>query len=426
MITRMDLLSLAGLPARYKLWTPQHIKLILNDLLNAGRQPVLDHNHHLTAAIQWLCYAQEKRTQQTDKGGISAGWSFEDGWLPSYPETSGYIVETFIAAHHVSPQPELLSRASQIIDWELSLQNSDGSFPGHFGETGSSPVIFNTGQIIHGMIAGHYQLNRPECLESAVRAGRWMEACQDSDGCWRHNVHNDIAHTYNSRAAWGLLRAGIAASDNKLIAAACKNFDWVLTQQQQNGWFANNAFTTGAEPFTHTIAYAARGMLEAGILLNHPGYIESALKVAQQLADKQKVDGYLAGTFNENWQSSAYYCCLTGLAQTSIIWSRIRQAGISNEFNSNIVIALDYLKTQHNTSHKDPSIRGAVAGSAPIWGRYSMFEFPNWAAKFFADALLVEMNDEPVPALLPLPIKVPNGQSSVETTGTDSKVGAQL
>ncbi|MBV1922385.1 MAG: hypothetical protein KUG73_17035, partial [Pseudomonadales bacterium] len=149
-------------------------------------------------------------------------------------------------------------------------------------------------------------------------------------------------------------------------------------------------------------------------------------KVAQQLADKQKVDGYLAGTFNENWQSSAYYCCLTGLAQTSIIWSRIRQARISSEFNSSITIALDYLKTQHNTSHKDPSIRGAVAGSAPIWGRYSMFEFPNWAAKFFADALLVEISNEPVPALLPLPIKVPNGQSSVEITGTDSKVGTQL
>ena len=127
----MDLLALAGLPARYKLWTPQHIKLIVNDLLNADRQPILDHNHHIAAAIQWLCHAQDKRAQQKDQGGVSAGWSFEDGWLPSYPETSGYIVETFIAAHAVSPQPELLKRANQIIDWELSLQNSDGSFPGH-------------------------------------------------------------------------------------------------------------------------------------------------------------------------------------------------------------------------------------------------------------------------------------------------------
>ncbi len=31
-------------------------------------------------------------------GGVAAGWSFEDGWLPSYPETTGYIIETFLAA----------------------------------------------------------------------------------------------------------------------------------------------------------------------------------------------------------------------------------------------------------------------------------------------------------------------------------------
>jgi hypothetical protein len=36
-------------------------------------------------------------------------------------------------------------------------------------------------------------------------------------------------------------------------------------------------------------------------------------------------------------------------------------------------------------------VRGGIAGSWPIWGAYSRFEFPNWAAKFFADALMLEM-----------------------------------
>lgn len=400
----MDLLAIAQLPIRYKLWKPLHLKLILGDLLNAGGQPALDHASHLSAAIDWLCHAQDNRAPFADHGGVSAGWSFEDGWLPSYPETSGYIVETLLAAQDTLSQTQLRERAARILDWELSLQNSNGSYPGHFGEAGSKPVIFNTGQIIHGMIAGYYQLDRSECLESAVRAAQWMLTCQDDDGCWRRNVHNGIPHTYNSRAAWGMLRAGMAANDAALINGATKNFNWVLTQQQKNGWFTNNAFTTDAEPFTHTIAYAARGMLEAGILLDNTDYINAALKIARQLADKQQTNGYLAGTFDANWQSSAYYCCLTGLAQTSIIWSRLRQAGISDDFTGPIAAALNYLKSQHNTNHSNPLIRGAIAGSAPIWGRYSMFEFPNWAAKFFADALLVEMSDSPVPALQPLPI----------------------
>ena len=42
-------------------------------------------------------------------------------------------------------------------------------------------------------------------------------------------------------------------------------------------------------------------------------------------------------------------------------------------------------------------LRGGIAGSAPIWGDYSRFEFPNWAAKFFADALMMDMLDISVP-----------------------------
>jgi hypothetical protein len=33
-------------------------------------------------------------------------------------------------------------------------------------------------------------------------------------------------------------------------------------------------------------------------------------------------------------------------------------------------------------------LRGAVAGSSPIFGRYMAFRYPNWAAKFFMDALM--------------------------------------
>ena len=31
-----------------------------------------------------------------------------------------------------------------------------------------------------------------------------------------------------------------------------------------------------------------------------------------------------------------------------------------------------------------------MKGSHPIWGPYEADDYPNWAAKFFADALLLE------------------------------------
>ena len=47
-----------------------------------------------------------------------------------------------------------------------------------------------------------------------------------------------------------------------------------------------------------------------------------------------------------------------------------------------------------------PSYEVRIAGSQPIWGRYSMFEFPNWAAKFFADALMMDLRDMAVPPVV--------------------------
>ncbi len=45
----------------------------------------------LSAAMRWLCLAQDI----TNCGGVSAGFSFRNGWEAAYPETTGYIVETF-------------------------------------------------------------------------------------------------------------------------------------------------------------------------------------------------------------------------------------------------------------------------------------------------------------------------------------------
>src|SRR5690242_5075528 len=138
-----------SLPLRYRPWRPRHVRLIARDLLRPASAKPSSATEQLEGAVDWLCRAQDVRNGHSDAGGVSAGWSFEDGWLPSYPETTGYIIETFIAAADVLRRPELVRRAQRMIDWELSIQQQDGAFPGHFGEAGSQPVIFNTGQIMH-------------------------------------------------------------------------------------------------------------------------------------------------------------------------------------------------------------------------------------------------------------------------------------
>ena len=394
----MSLQKALGAPIRYKLWRAMHLRLIAGDLAGPSREAECDDATHLQSAINWLCRAQDVRNGKGDAGGVSAGWSFEDGWLPSYPETSGYIIETFLAASAVMGLPDLVERAGRIIDWELSIQNEDGSFPGHFGEPGSRPVVFNTGQIMHGMLAGYVELGRAECLEAAIRAGYWLLQRQDADGCWRRNVHNCVPHTYNTRSAWALLRAGLLAGEPKLARAAERNLGWALAQQTESGWFAMNAFTPDKAPFTHTIAYAIRGILESGLLLESERLVSAASRAALALAERQRADGWLAGVYDDGWMPNASYCCLTGLAQMTVIWGRLAQHRGTSVLLEPIRRALTYVKKNHKMIGDGSPQDGGIAGSVPIWGRYSMFEFPNWAAKFFADALMMQISATAIPA----------------------------
>jgi hypothetical protein len=376
-------------PFRFRLWNPRHLRLIMSDLSQPAAQPQRDDRLHLEAAIDWLCRAQDARDRFRDKGGVSAGWSFEDGWLPGYPETTGYIIETFLTAARILGRPELTDRANRMIDWELSLQDKDGAFPGHHGEPGSHPVIFNVGQIMHGMMAGYLELGRKECLESAVRAGHWMARQQDPDGCWRRFEHNDVPHVYNTRATWAMVRAGLVSGEKAITDGAIRNLDWALSQQRQTGWFATNAFTTNADPFTHTIAYAIRGFLESGLLLGDQKYVDAAIKAAEAMAAQQRPDGSVAGTYADGWRPSASYVCVTGVAQMSLCWLRMAQRCGRQDMRAPAHRGIDYVKKTQRLTDPDPEVAGAIPGSAPIWGAYARFEFPNWATKFFADAVMM-------------------------------------
>ena len=42
----------------------------------------------------------------------------------------------------------------------------------------------------------------------------------------------------------------------------------------------------------------------------------------------------------------------------------------------------------------DPSRAGALKGAHPINGNYMTWRYPNWATKFFADALMFELKPE--------------------------------
>ena len=99
---------------------------------------------------------------------------------------------------------------------------------------------------------------------------------------------------------------------------------------------------------------------------------------------------FMAGDFDEKWKSSGNYSCLTGNAQIARVWLGLFQTNNDVRYLNAALKLNDYTKSTQNLSTLNKGIRGGLKGSHPIRGKYTPFIFPNWAAKFLADSLLLE------------------------------------
>jgi DUF1680 family protein len=338
---------------------------------------------HLDAAVDWLRESQDA----TDTGGSAATYNLVLGWEDAYPETTGYIVPTLLAYAETTGTPDAEDRALRLAEWLLDVQHPAGSFPAGTGETGE-PSVFNTGQILRGLVAA-YRATADERYRAAARdAADWLTDQQTTDGYWDTHDYRNAVHTYSTRVAWAVLEAGDIAPDQNeaYVAAARRNFEWATAQQRPNGWFEHAGFEPGATPYLHTIAYTVRGLLEGGLLLDDERTVAAATRTADELLSIQANDGVLKGAYDATW-SPAWYHCLTGNAQMAVIWLRLYEHTGDRDYRRAARRTIEFLKRRQIMAGPPP-VRGGLAGSYPVVGPYLYLRVPNWAAKFFSDALL--------------------------------------
>jgi uncharacterized protein YyaL (SSP411 family) len=353
---------------------------------------------HLQATMAWLCAAQDA----TAGGGVSAFYDVQLGeWCPAYPETTGYIIPTFYDYAAYSQKAVYGERALRMAEWLLPLQLESGAFP--IGPLWPgwerTPIVFDTGQIIFGLVRTYQETGQTKFLDAAKRAGDWLAEIQDEDGCWRKHTSLGHVHTYNTRVAWAVLLLAEVTGEGRYRETAVKNLTWALSQQTADGWFHHMEFRPEEAPLTHTIAYTIRGILESGLILNDQTMIAAARHAADALRERQAQDGYLRARYGAGWQSDTDWCCLTGNAQTAVIWFKLYELTRDHDYLQAALAANHYVKRRHSRHAKHPGVRGGVAGSAPIYEGYEPYRHLNWAAKFFVDSLLLEQRLA-VPALV--------------------------
>lgn len=342
---------------------------------------------HRTESLRWLL-----RSIERGEGGSCAHFSIALGWSKPYPETTGYLIPTLLANDAAHPELGLRARAEDCGRWLLSIQNADGSWNGglHPSKGPAKPSVFNTGQILKGMVALHRAGAGDAYLSAATRGARWLATSAASDGLWSGGDYRaSQTPSYYTHVLWPMLEVGFESGDAHLRASVERGLATVLARVRSNGAIEHWGFTDAPRAFTHTIAYALRGILECSRLLGAWNDIGARTVPALEtmLRKAELAGGRLAGEFDDSWRATANFECLTGSAQTAInllLWER-------NEPDLRIVNGaaklVDRVCASQHLRHPLPGVRGAVAGSWPIWGRYMTLRYPNWAAKYHVDAL---------------------------------------
>jgi len=342
---------------------------------------------HLKETMDWLCRAQDANSD----GGVSAAFDVvANTWYQSYPETTGYIIPTFFDYADYTGDDSYRARAIRMADWLLSLQLEGGAFPGPpWLEPKGKPVAFDTGQVIHGLVRVFEETGEVRFLDAAQRAGDWLVTIQEEDGSWC-KFDMEHPHTYNSRSAWAMLRIDNVDPYSHNRVAVLKNLNWVLSQQTSDGWFYNASFNPKEDPLTHTLAYTIEGILEVGKLLSDQRLIKAARLSADVLRIRQAQNGFLRGKYGIDWRSEVTWSCPTGNAQLALVWLKFYEITNDTIYLDAATAANHYLKQIQSRNSGSPGIRGGVPGSYPIYGDYGHYLYLNWAAKFFADSLMLE------------------------------------
>lgn len=349
------------------------------------------YRYHLRLAMGWI------ETSIRPDGGSAAHLAISGQWSKAYPETSGYIINTLLEYAAVSRDTRWVALAEQLGDWLLGIQMENGAWAaGVHPSSNPEPSVFNTGQIIQGLAGLYRECGDNRYLDSLARAAQWLAAEERGKGSWESgNYRGEFNPTYYTRVSWPMLEAWSLTDEPLIRDAAVRVLERLKGRVNEDGSFRDWGFASGQGAFTHTIAYTLRGFLESGRALGRDDeFLDAIAPTVERLYRISEIrHGRLPGFYDVGWRGSRSFVCLTGNAQIALVLLRFEAARPDLRLVNAATKLIDFVcERQVTAALRGKRFKGAIAGSSPIWGPYLRLRYPNWAAKFFADSLMLSID----------------------------------
>ena len=349
------------------------------------------YEHHLELTAEWLMRSIEK-----GRGGSCAFFSPLLGWSKPYPETTGYLIPTLISISNALDDHKYSAAALMIGQWLLDIQSQNGSWHGGLYPSASSEgSVFNTGQILKGMMALFHLTGDHVFLSAADRGANWLASGVDGYGLWPASDYRaSETPSYYTHVAWPMLEVWKSTQSASQRTAAERFLDMALERKLSNGAIAQWGFDDQGSAFTHNIAYTIRGFQESSRLIgDYSKYGRPMEEILEFFVKKSELsNGRVSGEFDESLAGVKKYVCLTGNAQLAVCILLMEQQKSDLRLVNAASKMIDFIGSVQAKGQFVKSIRGGVAGSYPLWGRYMFMRYPNWSAKFYCDSLMLIKN----------------------------------
>ncbi len=382
------------IPLFFSFFKPANASVLLRNFWSVNSGPKwndyvkknnLTYDSLIKKGLTWIKNSQDK----VGSGGVGCYEYYR--WTTGYPEVTGYIIPTaWETAHHYNDE-DLKKRAIRMADWELGIQHEDGGWEGQYEGDGKPSVVFNTGQVIRGMISSYNETKDEKYLEAAKRSADWVVSTQDEDGSWTSTNFKQMKRVYDTYVTAPMSELYLITKDEKYAEACRKNGDFVLANQHENGWFdmADNTLLNNDAPVLHTIAYTIDGLIETGLNLKEDKYVQAGKLAADHLLHKAEITNIMPGRFYKDWKKGANYSCLTGNAQLGIIFFRLYELTNDKRYVNAALKLADFLAYTQDLNAVGEYRSGGITGSYPIWGMYCPLKYPSWATKYYIDLMML-------------------------------------